>query len=126
LEKNLKKLNISRDELIIIAIMCGTDFNPGGIKGIGPKKALKLVKEYRDKWNDLFNNLGWFDYFDYSWVEVYNTFKKMPTDDDYQIEFVDMKKDEVKEILMKRDFEEVMLDRSLSQIKTVKTLDNFF
>lgn len=126
LEKNLKKLNISRDELIIVAILCGTDFNPGGIKGIGPKKALKLVKEFRDKWNELFNNLGWFDYFDYPWIEVYNTFKKMPVDDIDSFDFSDMKRDEVKRILMGKDFEESMLDRSLSQIKTVKTLDNFF
>lgn len=36
---------ISREQLIDLAILVGTDFNEG-IKGIGPKKALKLVQEH--------------------------------------------------------------------------------
>jgi flap endonuclease-1 len=36
---------ITRAQLIDLAILVGTDFNEG-IKGIGPKKALKLVREY--------------------------------------------------------------------------------
>ncbi len=36
---------ISRDQLIDLAILIGTDFNDG-IKGIGPAKALKLVKAH--------------------------------------------------------------------------------
>jgi flap endonuclease-1 len=45
-EPLLKSLGISRTQLIDVAILVGTDFNPGGVKGIGPKTALKLVKEY--------------------------------------------------------------------------------
>jgi len=44
LEKALQDLGITREQLIDIAIFIGTDFNDG-IKGIGPKKALKAVKE---------------------------------------------------------------------------------
>lgn len=40
----LKELDITLEQLIDIGILVGTDFNPG-IKGIGPKKALKLVTE---------------------------------------------------------------------------------
>ena len=40
----LEELEITREQLIDIGILVGTDFNPG-IKGIGPKKALKLVTE---------------------------------------------------------------------------------
>jgi flap endonuclease-1 len=36
---------ISREQLVDLAILMGTDFNDG-IKGIGPKKALKLVREH--------------------------------------------------------------------------------
>jgi flap endonuclease-1 len=36
---------ITRDQLIDLAILIGTDFNTG-IKGVGPAKALKLVKTY--------------------------------------------------------------------------------
>jgi len=40
-----EKRGITREELIDLAILIGTDFNPG-IKGIGAKRALKLIKEY--------------------------------------------------------------------------------
>jgi flap endonuclease-1 len=45
LGRMLADLGLSRDQLIDLAIMVGTDFHPG-IKGIGPKKALKLVREH--------------------------------------------------------------------------------
>jgi flap endonuclease-1 len=41
----LEHHGITREQLIDLAILVGTDFNEG-IKGIGPKKALKLVSEF--------------------------------------------------------------------------------
>ena len=46
LPENLTLLGITREELVDLAILVGTDFNEG-VKGIGPKKALKLVHDYR-------------------------------------------------------------------------------
>ena len=43
LEKVLNSLQIDHEQLICLGILSGTDFNPGGVKGIGPKKALTLV-----------------------------------------------------------------------------------
>src|SRR3989338_9622162 len=40
----INQLGITADQLICLAILVGTDFNPGGVKGIGPKKALELVR----------------------------------------------------------------------------------
>ena len=45
LSQNLSVLGISREQLIDIAILVGTDFNEG-VRGIGPKKALEIIKEY--------------------------------------------------------------------------------
>lgn len=45
LESGLKRLEISREQLVDIAILIGTDYNEG-IKGIGPKKALKLIRKH--------------------------------------------------------------------------------
>lgn len=45
LNQILKELGISREQLIDIGILIGTDFNPDGVKGVGPKTALKLIKE---------------------------------------------------------------------------------
>ena len=45
LEHLLSGWRITREGLIDLAILVGTDFNPG-IKGIGPKKALALVQKH--------------------------------------------------------------------------------
>lgn len=42
----LSSLGITRAQLIDIGILTGTDYNPEGVKGIGPKTALKLIKRY--------------------------------------------------------------------------------
>jgi flap endonuclease-1 len=41
----LQEMRISREQLVDLAMLVGTDFNDG-IKGIGPKKALKLVQTH--------------------------------------------------------------------------------
>jgi flap endonuclease-1 len=48
LDATLKTLGITYEQLIDIAILTGTDFNPEGIKGLGPKTALKLIKEHEN------------------------------------------------------------------------------
>lgn len=47
LRKLLTSLGITREQLVDLAILVGTDFNQG-IKGIGPKTALKLVKAHEN------------------------------------------------------------------------------
>lgn len=46
LEEVLKNLGINQMQLITIGILIGTDFN-SGVKGIGPKTALKIVKQHK-------------------------------------------------------------------------------
>jgi flap endonuclease-1 len=41
----LEHYGLTREQLIDVAILIGTDFNDG-VKGIGPKKALKLIAEF--------------------------------------------------------------------------------
>lgn len=45
LERMLGALEITREQLVDLGILVGTDFNPG-IKGIGPKKALALLRRH--------------------------------------------------------------------------------
>lgn len=42
----LNETDLNLEQLVDIGILIGTDFNPGGIPGIGPKTALKLVREH--------------------------------------------------------------------------------
>jgi flap endonuclease-1 len=46
LPKTLHECGLNREQLIDVGILIGTDFNPDGVKGIGPKTALKLIKQY--------------------------------------------------------------------------------
>jgi flap endonuclease-1 len=46
LAKVLKELEITHEQLVDIGVLVGTDFNPEGVKGIGPKTALQLIKEH--------------------------------------------------------------------------------
>lgn len=45
LADNLQALGISRDQLVDLALLVGTDFNQG-VMGIGPKKGLTLIRKY--------------------------------------------------------------------------------
>ncbi|MDD1720946.1 MAG: flap endonuclease-1 [Euryarchaeota archaeon] len=44
LEDILESLEITREQLIDVGILVGTDYNKG-VKGVGPKKALKMIKQ---------------------------------------------------------------------------------
>jgi len=45
LEATLANLGITREQLVDMGLLIGTDFNDG-VKGIGPKKALALIKKH--------------------------------------------------------------------------------
>ena len=47
LDDLLSEHELTREQLIDLAIMIGTDFHPG-IKGIGPKTGIKLIKQFGD------------------------------------------------------------------------------
>ena len=46
-QKTLDSLELSREELIDVGILIGTDFNPNGFERVGPKTALKMVKQHK-------------------------------------------------------------------------------
>ncbi len=46
LSKLLEELSLTREQLVDVGILIGTDFNPDGVKGIGAKTAVKLVREH--------------------------------------------------------------------------------
>jgi flap endonuclease-1 len=48
MQRILRELGITYKQLIDIGVLIGTDFNPDGVKGIGPKTALKLIKKHGD------------------------------------------------------------------------------
>jgi flap endonuclease-1 len=49
LDATLEKNGLTWEQLVDVAILCGTDFNEG-IRGVGPKTAVAAVKEHGDLW----------------------------------------------------------------------------
>ena len=46
-QKTLDSLKMTREELVDVGILIGTDFNPNGFERIGPKTAMKLIKQHK-------------------------------------------------------------------------------
>lgn len=100
LNEVLEKLQINHDQLIVLGVMIGTDFNKKGVPGVGPKKALKLIKDYKneDEFDRLFNELK----VEFDWREVYKIFKNLPVEEDYSLRWKSIDEDKVREILVDR------------------------
>ena len=79
----LEHYRITREQLIDLAILVGTDFNDG-VKGVGPKKALKLVSDFGSidgMPSDIQEALG------SSVQEIREIFLKPDVTDDYDVKF---------------------------------------
>ena len=46
-QKNLDNMGLNRDEIVDVGILIGTDFNPDGFERVGPKTAIKMIKQHR-------------------------------------------------------------------------------
>lgn len=116
LQRVLNSLQINHEQLICLGILCGTDYNPGGVKGIGPKKALDIVrtkkapalifKQFQDK-------------LDFDWQEIFQLFKK-PDVKPAEIKFPKLDKERVKKILLDHDFSEQRIDSALEKLEKAK------
>jgi len=96
LDLNLKKLNISREQLIVLGMLIGTDYNDG-IKNIGPKKAYQLVKEKSIEY--LLNIIEKENYVDAK--AIFEYFLNPPYED-VEITFQKPDKDKIIEILVEK------------------------
>ncbi len=116
LQDVLQKLEITRDQLIALGLLIGTDFNVGGIKGIGPKKGLKLVKAQEDV-GKVFADVNWREEFQSSWQEAFALFKQMPVTDEYDLQWKGVDGDALHEILVERhDFSPERVQKTVEQL----------
>ncbi|MEM4181896.1 MAG: flap endonuclease-1 [Candidatus Pacearchaeota archaeon] len=121
LQHVLETLQIDRDGLICLGIIVGTDFNPGGIKGLGQKKALEIVRKY--KYPALI-----FDYLqksgkyviDFIWTDIFKEFKEYKGNNISRVEKKKIDFDKVKKILLERDFSEERIDNALEKLKEIQ------
>jgi flap endonuclease-1 len=131
LEKILKVLEVTREQLIDLAILLGTDYNPGGFKGVGPKTALKLIKERGDLTSAL-ETLPEGVSLNYL-LEIRKLFLHPKVTDDYRLEW---RKPDVEATINflcgERDFSERRVRNALDRLirgwvdKERSTLEKFF
>ena len=121
LEENLKHLGINQDQLISLAMLIGTDFNIGGIKGIGPKSALKLVKKHENNFDSLFTEAKWAENFEFEWKEVFDLIKNMKVNKDYELKWSQIDEDKVMDLLVdKHDFSVERVKGHISELMKMK------
>ncbi|MFB6182490.1 MAG: flap endonuclease-1, partial [Candidatus Nanohaloarchaea archaeon] len=116
LESVLDQLGVSQEKLIWMGVLMGTDFNPDGIEGIGPKTAYKLVQEYES-----FEKLSKDEKFDWESDKdpktIIEFFKEPPVvNADYQFEEPDI--DGIRKLLVdKHDFSEKRVSSKLEDLQ---------
>ncbi len=123
-EDVLNKLQIDQEQLICLAILIGTDYNPGGVKGIGQKRALEIVQKYRYP-------VSIFEYvantpkyvLDFDWQAVFKQFKEFRarTKKIEDIQEIKINQEKVKEILVTRhEFSEERIISALDKLKVLE------
>lgn len=122
----LEQLRITREQLVDIAILIGTDYNEG-IRGIGPKKAYKLITTYgsieRIPPSEVKLDIGEVE-------EVRMLFLNPEVTDNYKLNFKEVDYDGVIEFLCdEHDFSRERVSKALNELKerkSIRSLDYFF
>ncbi|MFZ0185158.1 MAG: flap endonuclease-1 [Nitrosotalea sp.] len=115
LEKTLAELGVTREQLVDIGILIGTDFNPDGFERIGPKTALKMIKEHGNLENvpQIQDKLSEIDY-----SQIREIFLKPKVADVSEIKFGNIDYAGITNYLTKeRSFSLDRVDTSLNRLK---------
>jgi flap endonuclease-1 len=123
LSEVLKGLDITREDLIRISILVGTDFN-AGVKGIGAKTALKKIK------NNEFANVVQENLSDTDVDELMAFFCNPPVTEDYLLTWKEPDREGVTRMLVDGyDFTPDRVNKALDGLRVKagqKTLDSWF
>ncbi|OGJ17003.1 flap endonuclease-1 [Candidatus Pacearchaeota archaeon RBG_13_33_26] len=136
LEKVLNSLEINIDQLICLGILVGTDYNPKGIPGIGQKKALQVVRRYKqpvlifESVKEQIMSLPKEDRFD--WKEIFELFHK-PNVSNTFFKFGKINEKKIREILVnEHDFSDERVQKQLERLREIteknkqKNLEKWF
>jgi flap endonuclease-1 len=131
LSKVLSEIGLSREQLIDLGILIGTDYNPDGVKGVGPKTALKMLKEYGSL-DKIIPQLQ--AEFPENPAKIQQIFLSPEVTNSYSIQWREPRPDEVIQFLCReRDFSEERVRNAVERMITgirerekKRTLDSFF
>jgi flap endonuclease-1 len=132
LDHVLKELEVTREQLIDVAMLVGTDFNPDGVKGIGPKTALKLIKKHGSI-EEAMTELKDAEFPVEPW-RIREIFLNPKVTDNYKLDWKEPKVDGVVDFLCReRDFSEDRVRKALKKMtegikeaKSKTTLETWF
>ncbi|RLI04699.1 flap structure-specific endonuclease, partial [Candidatus Bathyarchaeota archaeon] len=117
LEEFLSEIGLTREQLIDLAILIGTDFNDG-IKGIGPKTALSLIKKH-GKIEDLPKEIR--EKIPSHYQEIRKIFLEPEVTDDYSVRYGSLMENELYEFLcVKKGFSKPRVKRVVQRLKSVQ------
>ncbi len=109
LDENLKNLGLTREQLVDIAILVGTDFNPGGVRGIGPKKGYQIVREGR--------MVEYRDALGKKYEMIRKLFLEPETTDNYKLAWRRPDADSIRKILVdEHSFSEMRVERGIKRL----------
>jgi flap endonuclease-1 len=112
----LKECGITYEQLVDVGILIGTDFNPDGIRGLGPKTALKLIKEHGTL-EDAVSHLKNVE-FPVEPQKIREIFLKPTVTDDYKIEWKEADTEGVVNFICReRDFSEDRVRKTLEKMQ---------
>lgn len=117
LNKLLEALGISREQLIAIGVIIGTDYNPGGVKGYGVQRALKHIKTLKDPIKALMA-IPKSEWGDMDPVKIYEYFLNPPVNKTYRVSYKEPDEDKIKDILVYRhDFNPERVEKGIERLK---------
>ncbi len=128
-KKTLKSLGLTSEQIVDVGILIGTDFNPDGFERIGPKTALKMIKQYT-RLEDIPNVQDQLDKIDYQ--QIRKIFLEPKVANITKVEFEDVNFEGVSEYLVgERSFSEGRVETSLNRLKKAlekksQNLDQWF
>ena len=121
LENVLEELKINQDQLICLAILVGTDYNPGGIKNLGQKRALELVRQHKTP-KQIFNHIQQKYDSTFHTQEIFNLFKNYKSPTTNEIKFNEPNTNKLKQLLTKYGFSEARISSGLQKLEQIKQL----
>jgi flap endonuclease-1 len=112
-----KELGLDTAQLRVLAVLVGTDYDIGGIKGIGPKKGLKLVQEHGHDFDAVFSAVKWEEYYTIPWKEILQVFEQMPVIDPGTVKFGKIDAEKVERVLVEEhDFSRERVAMALERL----------
>ncbi len=111
----LDSLGITREQLVDVCMMIGTDFNTG-VSGIGPKKGLKLIQKH----GSLEKVMEATDVDIPEYEEIREIFLNGPKSDDYSVKVGELDKEGVLDLMTGYGFSEDRVNTVINKIEAAR------